>query len=223
MKKTKIISTAGFLLLGLAMTALGQEAQKLLEDYGTVVTVYGERLPAEERQILETAASVSVVTRDEIQAMGATTLQEVLVQLPSVFLHNETGNPEESTVDVRGFPDGTSLAVFLDGVRLNDIDDNSVRWDVIPVEDIERIEIYRGAAGPLYGGGALAGVINIITKHDPGIPRIDLKAGAGSFGSWEGGPTQAALSARSNSTRRQCSATPTGGARTTAFTWTTAS
>ena len=127
-------------------------------DYGTVVTVYGDRIPLAERQILDAGAPISVVTREEIDASGAQSLQEVLAELPGVTLHNQTGNPRESTVDVRGFPQGNSTAVFLDGVRLNDLQDNSVRWDVIPLEDVERIEVYRGASGPLYGGGALAGV-----------------------------------------------------------------
>lgn len=165
----------------IASQAWAQEARRLLEDYGTTITVYGDRIPAAERQILDTAATVAVLTREEIQASGAATIQEALALLPSVTLHDQTGNPAQSTVDVRGFPQGTSLAVFLDGVRLNDLQDNAVRWDVIPIEDVERIEVYRGATGPLYGGGALAGVVNIVTRRDPGIPRLDLKAGAGSF------------------------------------------
>jgi iron complex outermembrane receptor protein len=163
-------------------TAGAQDARRLLEDYGTTITVYGERLPSAERLILDAPASVSVFTREDIQASGAKTLQEALSNLPDIFLHDQTGNPVEATVDVRGFPQGTSLAVFLDGVRLNDLQDNSVRWDVIPLEDVERIEVYRGATGPLYGGGALSGVVNIITRRNPGIPRLDLKGTVGSFG-----------------------------------------
>ena len=159
-----------------------QDARRLLEDYGTTITVYGERLPSGERLILDSSASVSVFTREDIQASGAKTLQEALANLPNIFLHDQTGNPVESTVDLRGFPQGTSLAVFLDGVRLNDIQDNSVRWDVIPIEDVERIEVYHGATGPLYGGGALSGVVNIITRRNPGIPRVDFKGTLGSFG-----------------------------------------
>jgi iron complex outermembrane receptor protein len=185
MKRTAFKQAAWIVgvIAGIAFAARpeAQEAQRLLEDYGTTITVYGDRIPAAQRQILDAPATVAVLTREEIQASGARTVQEALAQLPSVTLHNQTGNPVESTVDVRGFPQGTSLAVFLDGVRLNDLQDNSVRWDVIPIEDVERIEVYRGATGPLYGGGALAGVVNIVTRRDPGIPRLDLKAGAGSF------------------------------------------
>lgn len=171
--------------LALGVAAGAQDAQKLLEDYGTTITVFGQRLPAEERNILGTPATLSVYTREDIVASGARTVQEALQNLPGIFLHDQTGNPVESTVDVRGFPQGTSVAVFLDGVRLNDLQDNGVRWDVIPIEDVERIEVYRGATGPLYGGGALAGVVNIVTRRDPGIPRLDIKGAAGSFGERE--------------------------------------
>ena len=184
-KRMPAVMAAGLLMLfGSAVVA--QDAQRLLEDYETVITVYGDRIPGVERQILDTGAPVSVITRDEIEASGAKTLQEILVELPGVFLHDQTGNPAETTVDLRGFPQGTSTAVFLDGVRLNEIQDNSVRWDTVPLEDVERIEVYSGATGPLYGGGALAGVINIVTRHNAGIPRIDLKATAGSFGERSG-------------------------------------
>jgi iron complex outermembrane receptor protein len=168
--------------IGFVAGLKAQDARRLLEDYGTTITVYGERLPSAERLIIDAPASVSVLTREDIQASGAKTLQEALANLPDIFLHDQTGNPVEATVDVRGFPQGTSLAVFLDGVRLNDLQDNSVRWDVVPLEDVERIEVYRGATGPLYGGGALSGVVNIITRRNPGIPRLDLKGTVGSFG-----------------------------------------
>ena len=178
-----LVALAGLLgAAGGGVSVPAQDAQRLLQDYSTVITVYGERIPAEERKILDTGAPISVVTREDIDASGVRTLQEALVELPGVFLHNQTGNPSESTVDLRGFPQGTSTVVFLDGVRLNDLQDNSVRWDIVPLEDVERIEVYRGATGPLYGGGALAGVINIVTRRNPGIPRVDLQATGGSFG-----------------------------------------
>jgi len=186
--KTIARGLAAVAVAAVALTALNvkaQDAQRLLEDYGTSITVYGDRVPIKEREILDTAASIAVITREDIQASGATTVQQVLSELPGIYLHNETGNPAESSVDLRGFPQGTSLAVFLDGVRLNDVQDNTVQWDLIPIEDVERIEIYRGASGPLYGGGALAGVVNIITRRNPGFPRLDLKGTVGSFGERE--------------------------------------
>jgi len=177
---TFVICLAVF--LNWSIESRAQDAGAIMENYSEEITVYGQRLPMVEKQILASATPISVVTRAQIEASGAKTVQEVLESVPGVFLHNQTGNPAESTLDLRGFPRGTSLAVFLDGVRLNGIQDNTVRWDVIPLEDVERIEVYQGASGPLYGGGAIAGVVNIITRSQPGIPRLDLKGGAGSFG-----------------------------------------
>jgi iron complex outermembrane recepter protein len=186
MVRWAVVTVCGVLGLMWGLGLQAQDVQKLLQDYGTIITVYGDLTPGSERQILDTGAPISVITREELEASGVKTLQEALVELPGVTLHNQTGNPVESTVDLRGFPQGTSTAVFLDGVRLNDPQDNSVRWDVIPIEDVERIEVYRGATGPLYGGGALAGVVNIVTRRNPGIPRVDVKADGGSFSTFAG-------------------------------------
>ena len=174
---------AAALLAACLVPAGAQDALRLLENYQTEITVYGDRLPLAERLILDSAAPIVVITREAIEASGVQTVQEILAQQPGITLHSQTGNPAESTVDLRGFPQGTSLAVFLDGVRLNDLQDNAVRWDLIPLKDVDRIEVYAGASAPLYGGGALAGVVNVVTRRMPGIPRLDVGAGAGSFGS----------------------------------------
>lgn len=170
------------LSLGLALGLFAQEGGKALEQYESTVTVYGSRVPLEERKLATVASPVVVVTREQIEKTGATTVQEVLETLPGITLHNQTGNPVETTVDLRLFPQAPSVAVFLDGVRLNNLDTNDLRWDIIPVEDLERIEVYAGTASPLYGGGALGGVIVLVTKRNEGIPRLDLKAALGSFG-----------------------------------------
>ncbi len=175
-------TAAALVFAAVSLLGSAQDTREALENYQTSVTVYGERLPAAQRSLLDTAAPVAVVTREQIEASGARTVQEVLETLPGVTLHDQTGNPREATVDLRAFPQGTSVAVFLDGVRLNDLQDNAVRWDTLPVEDLERVEVYAGASAPLYGGGALAGVVNLVTKRDPGIPRLDLRASAGSYG-----------------------------------------
>jgi len=176
-------TTAMALVLALAGTCtFAQEAREALENYETSVTVYGERLPSSERPLLDAAAPVAILTREQIDASGAHTVQQLLERIPSVALHDQTGNPREATVDLRGFPQGTSVVVFLDGVRLNDLQDNGVRWDTVPLEDLERVEVYAGASAPLYGGGALAGVVNLVTRRNPGIPRIDLTAKVGTEG-----------------------------------------
>jgi len=67
-------------------------------------------------------------------------------------------------IRVRGFKGDQYTLVLIDGQPLNDAYTGGVEWGMLPVEDIERIEVIRGAGSALYGGNAMGGVINIITK-----------------------------------------------------------
>jgi len=76
--------------------------------------------------------------------------------------------------------------ILLDGKRLNDIDQSSINYTAIPIENIERIEIIRGAGGVLYGEGAVGGVINIVTKSAlPGTKKVTVNQSYGSYDSKE--------------------------------------
>lgn len=159
-----------------------QEFSKGLAVFESSMTVYGERMPIEQKSIVSTPAPISVITQEEIKEKGVKTFSELLELTASALGRDITGNPVERSIDLRGFPDGKSVVVFLNGVKLNNISDNSMNFEIIPVEIIDRVEIYSGALAPLYGGGAIGGVINIITKKGETIPRIDLTYGFGSFG-----------------------------------------
>jgi iron complex outermembrane recepter protein len=178
----KNLLAAAIALIQFSLSIFCGEPSRSLAIYESSITVYGDRLPLEEREVTLTPAPIIIITRDDIEKSGARTVQQLLENLPGVTGHDLTGNPVERVIDLRGFPEGTSVSVFLDGIRLNNIDDNSVRWDIVPIEMIERIEVYSGALAPLYGGGAIGGVVNIVTKKGSGIPRLDLALGLGSFG-----------------------------------------
>lgn len=170
-------------LLGvIAISFLADEPSRKLVVFESSMTVYGERIPIEQKEIINTPAPIVVITQEEIKEKGVKTFSELIETAEGALGRDITGNPVERSVDLRGFPAGTSVAVFLDGVRLNNISDNSMNFEIIPIEIIDRVEIYSGALAPLYGGGAIGGVINIITKKGEAIPRIDLVYGAGSFG-----------------------------------------
>lgn len=139
-----------------------------------------------------------VITRSQIERSPARTLPELLARMgnvggPDLFGNNST----LTTVDLGGF--GAAAAqntlILVDGRRVSDIDLSGVNWSALPLSGVERVEILRGGGAVLYGDGASAGVINIITRS-PGAEGTSARAAAGvaSLNTWHA-QTEAALSA----------------------------
>ena len=115
----------------------------------------------------EFSGSVSVVTAAQIKARGAKSVSEALELLPGVSISATGGNGGDE-IKIRGLSAEYGL-VLIDGKRVPNTERNISsspanrnRW--VAIENIERIEVIRGAASSLYGSDALSGVINIITK-----------------------------------------------------------
>lgn len=109
-------------------------------------------------------SSITVVTAEDISNSTAVTVQDVLENVEGFVIRDLYGTGAKSTVDSRGFARGVNTVVLIDGRRVNEIDLGGVDWNLIPLENVERIEIVRGAGSVLYGDNATSGVINIITK-----------------------------------------------------------
>jgi len=153
------------------------ESEVTLEE--VVVTATGN---AEE--VRKIPAHVTVITAEEIAETGAVSIVDVLDGLAGINFRTSSGNPSQAAIDMRGFGEngfGRTL-VLLDGRKLNRPDMSSVNWLQIPISNVERLEIIRGASSVLYGDCALAGVINIITKTGSGKPEAEASIIAGSYG-----------------------------------------
>ena len=110
-------------------------------------------------------SSITVVTAEDISNSTAVTVQDVLENVEGLVIRDLYGTGAKSTVDGRGFARGVNTVVLIDGRRVNEIDLGGVDWNLIPLENVERIEIVRGAGKrAFYGDNATSGVINIITK-----------------------------------------------------------
>ena len=129
-------------------------------------------------------ANLSVITREQIEALPALSLPDILRSRAGVDVRSTSGALNtEASIDLRGFGEAASgnTLILLDGQRLNSIDSSNINWATIPQAGIERIEILRGSGSVLYGDRAVGGVINLVTDRTH-TPRATLKAGIGPWG-----------------------------------------
>jgi vitamin B12 transporter len=133
------------------------------------------------RPIKEVLADVTVIDRQQIEESGATTVLQLLNGQPGVQVGGSTAGGDK--VYIRG-GEARMTGLFIDGVRVGGQDGNQlgggVNWELIPLGDIERIEIVRGPSSVLYGADAMAGVVQIFTrKGQQGFfPTISIGGGS---------------------------------------------
>jgi len=134
-----------------------------LEELGNVQVVTYSKTPSE---LWDTPAAIYVITSDDIQRSGATSIADALRLAPGV----EVGRLSSTTwaVGIRGLQNNfsKSVLVLIDGRNVYTPLFAGVYWDVqdMPLDLIDRIEVIRGPGGTIWGPNAANGVINIITK-----------------------------------------------------------
>jgi iron complex outermembrane recepter protein len=155
-----------------------EPAPEVLEE----VVVTSTRLPGDPVDVRTLPAKVTVITADEIQRSGAKTVQEAIQQATGIVMYDAVGNAFQQTIDLRGFNGQPvpATSIFVDGVHVNEPDFNTVNFDLIPLETVERIEILPGPSA-IFGKNALGGVINIITKRGGAKPQATGETLFGSF------------------------------------------
>ena len=177
----------GFLVLVLLNATASVFAGAPADDAGRTAVLQEVVVTAtrDQEEIRKVPAHVTVITEREIRDSGATSLVEILERQEGIQFRSFSGQDPLSIIDLRGMggdnPFG-KVQIQLNGRRLNRPDMASVNWLQIPLSQVERIEIVRGAGSVLYGDSAVAGVINIITRKGEGKPIFHVSAVAGSYG-----------------------------------------
>ena len=148
-------------LITATMPVMAEEASEVKENEDQMVVTAS----SVEQNLKDAPASISVITREDLQRKPVQNLKEVLKDVPGVQLTNESDNRQG--VSIRGLGSSYTL-ILVDGKRVNSRNavfrhnDFDLSW--IPAESIERIEVVRGPMSSLYGSDALGGVVNIITR-----------------------------------------------------------
>ncbi len=155
-----------------AVAALGLTAHAS-DELQTVVTTATKTA----QNIEGVAATVEVVTRKEIEQMGAESLKDILKRIPGITVQYGTfpsaSAKSKSSVSIRGMSANGTL-FLIDGRRLAGEVKNPYDLDRIPASIVERVEIVKGPMSSLYGADAVGGVINIITRRPAKKTRVDV-------------------------------------------------
>ncbi|HZD53092.1 MAG TPA: TonB-dependent receptor [Woeseiaceae bacterium] len=125
-------------------------------------------------------ASVTVITREDIERQQARSVQDVLRGIPGLQISSSGGLGKATSVFLRGSNEDQVL-VLVDGVKVGSATLGTTAFENLPLEQIERIEVVRGPRSSLYGSEAIGGVIQIITRRGTGPLSTSLAVGTGSF------------------------------------------
>ncbi len=187
MLRSYLLTGAAVPCLLLAVPASAQRRDIAVDRTDATIIVTGQRDPLkldDQAQagsrlglsIRETPASVDVLTQDDLQIRGLRTAREAFNNVVGAIAGNVPGNP--AVVSLRGFA-GNTVSILQDGVRVSastvvQRDSNTWHYD--------RVEVLKGPASVLYGEGALAGVVNKVTRKPVlGERHLDTLLSVGSF------------------------------------------
>lgn len=162
-----------FSMLTIAMVGSSAFAQSIEH-----ISVYANR---QSQPVNETLTSLTVLDRAQILQSQVRDLPALLNSVAGVSVSRSGGRGQLSSVFIRGGNSGHTL-VLLDGVRIGSATLGYQSLALVPLEQVEKIEIIRGPKAAWYGSDALAGVIAITTRKDD---RAELHASIGSFGQTE--------------------------------------
>jgi outer membrane receptor protein involved in Fe transport len=189
---------AGALLLALLTTPVGAQQpdstpkDSTPKDTTTLapVVVTGVRLPTVRELVRGLAGRTATLSAQDLDARGVRSLADALEQLPGVTTSDELGATGQLDVSLRGFqvspviglPQG--VTVYVDGVRANEPDAHEVNFDLLPLEDVERVEVVYGPS-VLLGRNALGAAVNLVTRRGGSPAAREIEASAGSWGRYE--------------------------------------
>ena len=176
-------------VLATCVTAACVCAQPQSADEATLAEIYGSAemisiATGNAQPLRQSPAIASVVTADDIAAIGATELNEVLATVPGLHV-GVSAVGYKPIFSIRGIYTQTNpqVLVLINGLPIKNVFDGQLgaSWGRMPVTGIARIEVIRGPGSALYGADAFSGVINIITKSAADVHGLEVGARAGSF------------------------------------------
>jgi len=195
-----VLASAAQVLAQPSDSAVEQAPTQAPVDDAVISTIEVTAAPIEEATSDQSAFATVVQIRD--QPAEGQTLTDVLDDSVGVQVRRFGGLGDFATVSIRGSSPG-QVRIYLDGVPLTRARSETVNLADLPLDQLDRVEVYRGVSPLAVSASALGGVINLVTRAPRDEPSFSLIAGGGSFGtrkvsssaSMAGGPWSGFVSA----------------------------
>jgi len=123
--------------------------------------------------------SVAVATSEDIEHRATVGVDQAIALMPGVQILDGQINIRGSSGYAKGL--GSRVLLLIDGVPANQGDRGGINWDLLPVTEVERVEVLKGTGSALYGSAALGGVVNVITRDIPDAPQYSLRLFSGAY------------------------------------------
>ncbi|MBU1012496.1 MAG: TonB-dependent receptor [Bacteroidetes bacterium] len=139
-----------------------------------------------QKLLTKTPEVMQIITSKDIEQLNVNSTGEILEYVTGVNIESGTGSgyPKRSIVSLDGFPANYTL-IMVDGIRLiTEHIHTGQNIDIIPPENIERIEIIKGAASAQYGSDAMGGIVNIVTKKASDKTESSISFSGGSYNTY---------------------------------------
>ena len=179
----------------LSVTMIGYKSEKILDlrlkDRSVFIEIVLEPIVIEsgpviitankyEQDISELPVSAEVIPSEKLSRKNFTNLEDAMRYVPGVNMTSYQISIRGSSGYSRGA--GTRVLLAYDGIPFYTGDTGEIIWESIPITQVERVEIIKGASSSLYGSAAIGGVVNVITKKIPDEPVTYFKS---SIGLWD--------------------------------------
>ena len=182
-RRTLVFSLVGYLRVVRQDVIVGEGRETVLDVAMVQSPIQSEQVVVtaskREQSLQDVPVSVSVMDAEEISQRNSTSLEDALRFVPGV---NITG----TQVNIRGSSGyslgaGSRVLMLLDGIPFLAGDTGELNFESIPMGQVDRIEVVKGASSALYGSNALGGVVNIITKPIPETPETIVRTFGGLY------------------------------------------
>lgn len=169
------------LFLSASLSSVSVIAETLLSPVIVTASRYEQKLE-------DTLSSTTLITREDIEASNASTLEELLKTVPGLDVIHSGPYGKNTSIYMRG-TNSSHILTLVNGIKTYSATSGGTAYQHIPLSQIDRIEIVRGPRSGLYGSEAIGGVIQIFTRkgQDTSTASFDIEQGVNNTSKLEAG------------------------------------